>query len=570
MGGSKVEIKARYEAWLNDPLIDEKTKAELKGLEHNSDELADRFFSWLEFGTGGLRGKIGAGTNRMNVYTVRLATQALANMLHEQKLAHQGVAIAYDSRNMSREFAETAAQVLVGNEIPVFIFSAIAPTPLLSFAVRHHQTGAGLVITASHNPPEYNGYKAYNSRGIQMLPDEAALISQQMASLTLEDVKWLTNAEESSLWHEIGDETITAYYDRVLEIAPEIDPGDLRVLYTPLHGTGGRFVPEILERAGFKRVKTVAAQMVPDGSFPTVSQPNPEEAGAFALAMEEAQAEPCDLILATDPDADRVGVAVWEKDNWQLLNGNQVGILLADFILSRMAPEELKGAVLVKTIVTTEMILPIAKKYNVEVYNTLTGFKYIGSLMDQLPEEGKHFVFGFEESYGYLAGTAVRDKDAVLTSLLVAQMAALYKKEGKTLVQRLHELMEEHGFYYESLVSYAFSGSAEAQRAREFIADLREKPLREIGGEAVEVVRDYKKSVELNLADGTQKPINLPMEDVIQWLTKDGSKITVRPSGTEPKMKLYFGVCTDSVESAKERLRVLEKAFDGLIKQRLQ
>jgi phosphoglucomutase len=560
-----VDALAVYQAWLNDPLIDEATKAELHQLRDNQVELADRFFGWLEFGTGGMRGKIGAGTNRMNVYTVRLATQALANTLLAKGNHTKGVAIAYDSRRMSKEFAETAAQVLVGNGIPVYLFTEIAPTPLLSFAVRHHGTAAGLVITASHNPPEYNGYKAYNSRGVQMLPEEASQISQQMKSLSLEAVQLADDPANSPLWHEIGEETISAYYEAALSCTPAVDPGDLNLLYTPLHGTGARFVPEMLARAGFRNVRTAQAQMVPDGSFPTLPLPNPEEQDAFALSMELAKADPCDLILATDPDADRVGVAVWDGEKWHLLNGNQVGVLLTDFLLANMSPAERDGGVIVKTIVTTEMVVPIAQKYGVEVTNTLTGFKYIGELMDELPKAGKHFIFGFEESYGYLAGTAVRDKDAVLTSVLVAKMAAHYKRQGKSLVHRLDELMAEHGCYLEGLRSYSFSGSVEAQRAREFIAQLREEPLREIAGEQVEIVRDYGRSVQINLVQGGSKPIDLPKEDVIQWLTDKESKITIRPSGTEPKMKLYLGVKAGSASAGRKRLGTLESAFDALI-----
>lgn len=560
-----MEIQARYEAWLSDPLIDAVTKEELRQLDGQTAELADRFIGWLEFGTGGMRGKIGAGTNRINVYTVRLATQALAIILQEKGLAERGAAIAYDSRRMSREFAHAAAEVFVGNGIPVYVFGTIAPTPILSFAVRYHGTGAGLVITASHNPPEYNGYKAYNAQGVQMLPHEAVEISEKMSTLSLADVKIAEQAQASPLWHDLGEETTQAYFEALLKLVPPIEPGDISVLYTPLHGTGGQYVPEILRRAGFRHVLTVDEQMQPNGSFPTVALPNPEEKGAFALAMQKAQEQPCDLILATDPDADRVGIAVRHEGDWHLLNGNQVGVLLAEFILSRMTDESRRGGVVVKTIVTTEMIQPIAEKYGVEVVNTLTGFKYIGHLIDELPKEGKHFIFGFEESYGYLAGEIVRDKDAVLASLLVAQMAAFYKNQGRTLVQQLRKLMDEYGYYQESLRSYSFSGTTEAQRAREFIAQLRREPLREIAGEKVVIVRDYGTRIEYDLVAGAQRPIDLPEEDVLQWVTEQGSRVTLRPSGTEPKMKLYLGVRGRSLADSQERLAALEKAFDQLV-----
>ncbi|MCK9526977.1 MAG: phospho-sugar mutase, partial [Limnochordia bacterium] len=408
-----MEARMRYDLWLQDPLIDKETKNELRELAHNQAEIEDRFFKWLGFGTGGLRGRVGAGSNRMNIYTVRLVTQALANHLRAQGKTG-GVAIAHDSRHMSREFTEAAASVLVANQIAVYLFPAVAPTPLLSYAVRHYGASAGIVITASHNPREYNGYKAYNEHGNQMLTEEALSISTEMANLGLESVLVDNQAQKNPLWHWIGEDVIESYYARLLDIAPAVDgTKKLRVLYTPLHGTGGRFVPEILQMAGFSKVSTVEEQMAPDGGFPTVRYPNPEDPESFNLAFAQAKVDPCDLIIATDPDADRMGVAVHHNGGWILLNGNQVGVLLADFLLSKLEADQAKRSVVIKTIVTTEMVRPIAKKYGAEVRDTLTGFKYIGTLMDRLPAENREFLFGFEESYGYLAGMAVRDKDAV-------------------------------------------------------------------------------------------------------------------------------------------------------------
>ncbi len=566
-----MDSRQRFTAWLEHPLIDSETKDELRRIAHDPTEVEDRFFKLLEFGTGGLRGKIGAGMNRMNVYTVSLATQALADVLKRQGQAHAGVAIAYDSRHMSREFAETAAGVLVGNGIPVYVFKELAPTPLLSFAVRYYKAGAGLVITASHNPPEYNGYKVYDYKGNQLLTDGALAVSRQMSELSLEDVNTARDAQTSSLWTDLGEEVIQEYYKAVAQIAPFSGAdSDLRILYTPLHGTGGRFVPDVLHNAGFKYVKTVEEQMVPDSSFPTVRFPNPEEAASFKLAFRYGEKESFDIILATDPDADRVGTAVWDDGEWVLLNGNQVGVLLADYILQRLPDSIRKKAVVIKTIVTSEMIEPIAEKYGVEVMNTLTGFKYIGALIDVLEAQGKQFVLGFEESYGYLAGTAVRDKDAVLASLLIAQVAAFYKERGLTLVRRLDQLMQEHGYYLEGLRSYSFGSSMEAQRAKEFIAELRTTPIATIADERVVSVLDYGKSTRLDLDTGKTSTIDLPAEDVLQWITAQNSRVTLRPSGTEPKMKLYYGVRADTREEAEKRLKDIEQAFDAMVRRGLK
>lgn len=565
-----VDATKRYQAWLENPLIDAKTKLELRELADNQGEIEDRFFKWLEFGTGGLRGTIGAGSNRMNIYTVRLVTQALANCLEEQKKASGGVAIAYDSRRMSKEFAQAAAGVLVANGIPVYVFPEVAPTPLLSFAVRHLSATAGIVITASHNPPQYNGYKVYNEQGNQVLPYEAFSISSEMTRLGLDDVKLDANPEGNLLFQWIGQEVIDAYYTNLLAIAPQVEPGKLRILYTPLHGSGGRFVPEILQRAGFTNVVTVPEQQKPDGDFPTVNSPNPEDPEAFRLAFEKAAGDNFHLIIATDPDADRMGVAVKQGSEWVLLNGNQVGILLSDFLLSHLSPDRQRRATILKTIVTTEMVHPIAAKFGAEVRNTLTGFKYIGSLIDKLPPDKKEFAFGFEESFGYLAGTHVRDKDAVQASLFIALLAAFYQQGGLTLVDRLEELFLEHGYYLQEQVSYTFSTSLEAERSRQFIGELQKNPLSVIGTEAVVEVLDYEASIHKDLRTQTKTAIHLPKEGVLQLITEAGSKVTLRPSGTEPKMKLYLEVKDTSRSGAEQRLIELKTAVDQLIKANLE
>ena len=565
-----MEARMRYDLWLQDPLIDKETKNELRELAHNQAEIEDRFFKWLGFGTGGLRGRVGAGSNRMNIYTVRLVTQALANHLRAQGKTG-GVAIAHDSRHMSREFTEAAASVLVANQIAVYLFPAVAPTPLLSYAVRHYGASAGIVITASHNPREYNGYKAYNEHGNQMLTEEALSISTEMANLGLESVLVDNQAQKNPLWHWIGEDVIESYYARLLDIAPAVDgTKKLRVLYTPLHGTGGRFVPEILQMAGFSKVSTVEEQMAPDGGFPTVRYPNPEDPESFNLAFAQAKVDPCDLIIATDPDADRMGVAVHHNGGWILLNGNQVGVLLADFLLSKLEADQAKRSVVIKTIVTTEMVRPIAKKYGAEVRDTLTGFKYIGTLMDRLPDENLEFIFGFEESYGYLAGMAVRDKDAVLASLLIAQVAAFYQGQGVTLVDRFEELLAEHGYYLQDLVSYSFATSLEAGRSREFIKRLETEPIKAIGAEQVVEVLNYGTSSRLDLRTQEETAIALPKEGVLQWITAEGSKVTLRSSGTEPKMKLYLEVQGTGRQDAQERLRRIKEAFHELVQSGLE
>lgn len=565
-----MDAMASYQAWLNNPLIDEDTKTELRGLAENPREIEDRFYKWLEFGTGGLRGTMGAGTNRVNIYTIRLATQALAAVLKAEG-RDKGVVIAYDSRRRSREFAQAAAGVLVANGLPVYLFPEVAPTPLLSFAVRHLEAAAGLVITASHNPPEYNGYKVYNEAGGQILSAEAAKISSRLARLRLEEVQFAPDPLEHPLLSLVGDEVVEAYYHAVLSSVPPLEhSGELGVLYTPLHGTGGRYVPEVLRRAGFRRVAVVPEQLKPDGDFPTVTSPNPEDGEAFALAFQQAAGKGCDLIIATDPDADRMGVAVRQGESWVLLNGNQMGVLLADYLLSRLEPPKLQGGVVVKTIVTTEMILPLARRWGVEVLNTLTGFKYIGALMDRLPPAGKQFIFGFEESYGYLAGTYARDKDAVVASLLAAQAAAFYAQRGLSLAQRLEELFTAYGCYLQDVASYSFATSLEAERARLFVQRLREKPLTTLAGEAVLEIRDYGRGVRWELATGREAPLDLPREDVLQWITEKGSKVSLRPSGTEPKMKLYLEVQGRSRGEAEERLFKLKVACHQLIVQGLE
>lgn len=567
-----MDANKRYQAWLEDQQVDETTKQELLELEGQDNEIYERFYKQLQFGTGGLRGKLGAGPNRMNLYTVRLATQALANVLNANGQGDNGVALACDSRRLSQEFVQAAAAVLVENRIPVYVFREITPTPLLSFAVRQCQAGAGIMVTASHNPPEYNGYKVYQSDGGQILSDIAQQISEVMEELALADVTYSENPVEHPLWTWVDEDLYTEYYQQLKALCPgrEMQDLSLRVLYTPLHGTGGKFVPRALKEAGFTQVDCVLEQLSPDENFPTVKLPNPEEADAFRLAFSQAGNGNYDVIMATDPDGDRVGVALLKDQGYALLNGNQIGILLTDYLLQTVPVDQRANCVVITTIVTTEMIKPIVRKFGVELIQTLTGFKYIADQMGILEQKNKRFLFGFEESYGYLAGNFVRDKDAVMASLLVTQMAAYYKSKGISLLQRLDQLMEEHGFYFERLRSYAFHSSVEAEKANRFIEDLRQQSFTTIAGLPIRIFRDYLQGIESDLIDNTQTPILLPREDVLQWETTAGDRITLRPSGTEPKMKLYVGAVSKNQTETEVKLAKLEAAFTELVTKGLE
>ena len=556
----------RFHSWMNDEKIDEETKNELQSIRANDEEVYDRFYKTLEFGTGGLRGKIGAGANRLNIYTIRLASQAFANVLIKKGRSSQGVVIAYDSRNWSREFAHEAAKVMIGNGIPVHIFDDIAPTPMLSFAVRHIGAGAGIMITASHNPPEYNGFKAFDEKGVQLLDDLALAVSDQMKTLSLSDVRVESQPDVHPLWHVLGEETYQAYFQAVNELEV-ISAGEkeIKILYTPLHGTGRNLVPRLLELARFVNVDCVEEQMIADGNFPTVTSPNPEDAESFSLAFKKAKDGIYDLILATDPDGDRVGIAVWNGERYVLLSGNQVGVLLTDYLLTIKAKEDLSDSVVIKTVVSTEMIEPIAKKYGVSVENTLIGFKYIGDRIGRLEQEGKRFLFGFEESYGYLAGTFIRDKDAVLACLLIAEMANFYKNNGLNLEERIYELFEEHGYYLETLRSFNFGSSSESEKSKNILAYLLERSLTEIAGKKIRFVRNFAVGEEHDLLTDQVRRMDFPRENIVQWETVEGDRITLRPSGTEPKMKRYVGVVATEQSEAESKLVAFEEHIDSLV-----
>jgi len=541
-------ILQKANVWLTGN-YDADVKKEIQTLINNKayTELTDSFYRDLEFGTGGLRGIMGPGSNRINKYTIGAATQGLANYL---KKTYPGekvkVAIAHDSRNNADLFSRITAEVFSANDIYVYFFKALRPTPELSFAVRHLGCKSGVMLTASHNPKEYNGYKAYGADGGQFVsPHDKAVMDEVAAISSVDDIKF-TRVDANI--EEIGEEIDELYLDAItkLSVSPEAikRQKDLKIVYSPIHGTGITLTPQALKRFGFENVILVEEQITPDGNFPTVIYPNPEEKEALTLALKKAQEMDADLVLATDPDADRVGIAVKNTDNeFILLNGNQTGTMLINYLLT--AWEE-KGKLtgneyIVKTIVTTNLIDAIAKAKNVTCYNTLTGFKYIGELMTQF--EGKQtFIGGGEESYGYLIGELVRDKDAIISSAFIAEMTAYYKDKGSSLFEALIDTYVQYGFYKEKLISLTKKGKTGAEEIKEMMETFRSNPPATLGGSKVATLKDYEKGIETDLLTNTTKKIKLPTSDVLQFITEDGTIVSARPSGTEPKIKFYCSV----------------------------
>ncbi|RCW44840.1 phospho-sugar mutase [Paenibacillus prosopidis] len=558
-------VIAKYEAWLNDPIIDAATKEELRGIAGQEKEITDRFYRDLEFGTGGLRGVMGAGTNRLNAYTVGKATQGLANWLLSGATAdgtRPSVVIAHDSRNHSPEFALDSALVLAGNGITTYLFSALRPTPQLSYAVRALNASSGIVITASHNPPEYNGYKAYGADGCQLIPEEAEQVITSIGQVTgFDEVKRISReeAEAQGLLRWLGEEADQQYIDTV--VAQSLNADLLKdgigekfsVVFTPLHGTGNMPIREVLKQVGFSNVHIVPEQEQPDGYFSTVKSPNPEEREAFTLAIQLGQQVDADIIIGTDPDADRMGAVVKNNEGeYVVLTGNQSGALMVHYVLSQLKERGQlpDNGVVIKTIVTSELGADIARSYGAAVENTLTGFKYIGEKMTQYEQTGEHsFLFGYEESYGYLTGTYARDKDAIVAALLICEAAAYYSSQGKTLYDVLQELYAKFGFYLEALESRTLKGLDGVQKIAAIMNDWRQNPPVEIGGVKVESVLDYGKG-----HDG------LRPENVLKYLLEDGSWFCLRPSGTEPKIKVYFGVKGESNDTAAAALQTLRTA----------
>ncbi len=567
-------IEERVALWLNDD-YDADTKAQIKDyLQNNPDELTEAFYRDLEFGTGGLRGIMGVGTNRMNKYTVGAATQGLANYLKQQFPNQEiSVAIAFDSRNNSAYFADITADVLSANGITCHLFPELRPTPVLSFAVRHLHCQSGVMVTASHNPKEYNGYKVYWNDGGQLVPPhDKNVIAEVNKIKSLHDTKWQRNPDKV---HIIDSSLDEAYLKLVhgLSLHPEAIAAQkqLKIIYTPLHGTGITMVPKALKMYGFENISIVKEQAVSDGNFPTVKSPNPEEKSALIMSIAQAEAEKADLVLATDPDADRVGIAVRNfKGEMILLNGNMTGSLLVHYLLSQWkALNKLDGKqFVVKTIVTTELIKRMADAYQVPCYDVLTGFKYIAEKIKE--NEGKTtFIGGGEESYGYLAGDFVRDKDAVIACCLIAEMTAFYANQGKSLYQMLLEIYHEYGFYKEDLLSLTKQGKSGAEEIAAMMVNYRNNPPKEIGGQKVVLMKDIQAGIAYHLDKGTQETIALPKSNVLQFFTADGSKITVRPSGTEPKIKFYFGVVGQlpDIQQYDEANAAMQAKIKGIIEE---
>lgn len=566
-------VKERAEKWLKGN-IDADTKKEVQQLLDNDQTgLIDAFYRDLEFGTAGLRGIMGAGTNRMNKYTVGMATQGLANYLkiNFKSLSEIKVVIAHDCRNNGRMFSETAAKIFAANGIKALLFESLRPTPELSFATRYYGCQAGIVLTASHNPKEYNGYKVFWEDGAQIIdPHDANIIDEVNKITDVDMVKWDGTA---NLIQSIGKEVDEVYLDKVktLSLSPDAVQKyhDIKIVYTPIHGTGVHLIPASLKRYGFTQIYNIPEQDITDGNFPTVKSPNPENAEALSMAVKKAKETDADLVMASDPDADRVGIAVKnDKGEWILLNGNQTGAILVYYLITRWKEtNKITGKeFVVKTIVTTDLITEIAHKNGVESFECLTGFKYIADVIRK--NEGiKQFIGGGEESYGYLAGDFVRDKDAVIACSLIAECAAWAKSRGKSMFDILLELYEKYGFYKEGVVNIDKKGKSGAEEILQMMADYRANPLKEIAGSKVVTMKDLKSMELLDVVSGKKSKIDLPSSNVLQFITESGTKISVRPSGTEPKIKFYFSVKVP-LKSAKEfheTEKIADKQIEAII-----
>jgi phosphoglucomutase len=561
-------IAQKVQTWL-DGNYDEEVKNNIRELQQsNKDELADAFYRNLEFGTGGLRGIMGIGTNRMNRYTVGMATQGYANYLKQSFPGEEvKVAIAHDCRNNSRFFAETAANVFAANGIKVYLFEELRPTPELSYAIRHYKCHGGVVCTASHNPKEYNGYKAYWNDGGQLVPPHDKNVIAEVEKInSVDEVKW-SGGEQNII--PISKEIDSAYIDMLksLSVYPEVirEQSDLKIVYTSIHGTGITLVPQVLQEFGFNNVHVVEEQATPDGNFSTVVYPNPEESEAMSIGLKKAQELDADILLGTDPDADRVGIGV--KDNegkWVLLNGNQTAVLAFNYMIESRKEKGLAkpNDMVVKTIVTTDMIDVIAEKNGVKCYNVLTGFKWIAELIKE--KEGKeNYIIGGEESYGLMIGSQIRDKDAISAVALICEMAAYEKQKGRTLYQKLVDLYVQHGCYKEHLISITKKGMNGQQEIAQMMESYRSNPPKTLAGMEVSQLLDYQQQVATNLKTGSKSPIQLPKSNVLQFLLEDGSKASARPSGTEPKIKFYFSV--NAPLASADQYEQVEKELDEKI-----
>ena len=555
------DIHALYKLWCEKAVADKDLLPELQAIEGNDEEILDRFYKNLEFGTAGLRGVIGAGTNRMNLYTVNQATQGLADYLNAD-FENPSIAIAYDSRIKSDVFARSAAAVLAANGVKVYLYPELVPTPMLSFAVRQLHTSSGIIITASHNPSKYNGYKCYDSRGYQMTDAAAAKTYAYIQKVDMFDgvrtMDFEAAVQQGKISY-IGEDMFENFYCEVLkaQVHPQATKdSDLSVIYTPLNGAGNRPVREILKRIGVQDVTVVPEQEKPDGNFPTCPFPNPEIREAFACAMELAKTKPADLLLATDPDSDRVGIAVLKDGEYKLMTGNETGAMLTEYVLSTLQEQGKlpKDPIVVKTIVTSPLIAKIAAQYGAETKDLLTGFKYIGELITDLESRGEadRYMIGMEESYGYLRGTHARDKDAVVASMLICEMAAHYKKQGISLYDFMQSIYKKYGMYLSSLLNFGFEGASGMEKMTELMENLRKNPLKAFAGKKVLAIADYKLQVQKDLTTGEETKLTLPSSNVLAYPLEGDSKVIVRPSGTEPKIKVYLTATEDSLEKAQK------------------
>ena len=569
----------QYNDWLNNPYFDEATKSELKALEGNDKEIEERFYRELEFGTGGLRGILGAGTNRMNVYTVRKASQGLANFIKKEGGEQKGVAIAFDSRRMSPEFADEAALCLAANGIKAYVFESLRPTPELSFALRELGCIAGIVVTASHNPPEYNGYKVYWEDGAQITaPKDKDIIAEVGKVKDYNEVKTMDKEEAKkaglyeTIGQEIDDKYIAALKKQVVnpDVIKEIGK-DLKIVYTPLHGTGNLPARRVLKELGFENVYVVPEQELPDGNFPTVGYPNPEDPKAFALALALAKEKDADIVLATDPDADRLGVYAKDSKTGEYMSftGNMSGMLICEYLLSQKKEKGIlsKNGAVIKTIVTTNMCDEVAKAYDMKLIEVLTGFKFIGEQIKLFEQQNTyHYEFGFEESYGCLVGTHARDKDAIVAVMCLCEAAAFYKKQGLTLWDQMIRIFDKYGYFREGLESVTLKGMEGVAKIQEMLENLRANLPKQLGQYKVLAIRDYDKDTITDMATGEVKPTGLPKSNVLYFDLEDSAWFCARPSGTEPKIKFYMGVKGNSFENANELLEGLREAVLELFK----
>lgn len=575
-----MSYKAKYREWLVSDYFDTETKAELESIEDDEEEIEDRFYKDLTFGTGGMRGKIGAGTNRVNKYTIRKTTQGFANYIinYMEDGRERGVVIAYDSRHKSPEFARETALVLNGNGIKTYIFDELRSTPELSFAVRELDAAGGVMITASHNPPEYNGYKVYGQDGCQAVPEKAHKIIAEIDEIddfSLINCSDKEAAEKDGLYNIISKDIDDRYISELKKVVPDKElaaqkGGDLDLIYSPLHGTGNKPVRRFLAELGFENLEVVEEQAVPDSDFSTVESPNPEEDSAYEMAVElaEKKEKKPDLIFSTDPDCDRMGLLVRDEGQYRSLNGNEIGVLMSDYLLHKLKEDDKlpEKGVIIKTIVTTEMVRKIARDYGVEVIDVLTGFKFIGEKITEFEEDDREFIFGFEESYGYLVGSYARDKDAVIASGLAALMALYYRKKGLNLYDRLRELREEYGYYMEDLKAIRLEGKVGQEKINGAIENLRNDRPKELIGRIVTVFKDYREGKKVNCSDGSESELDLPESNVLQFLLEDETLITIRPSGTEPKLKLYYAVRGKSRSEAEKKLKEIVNSFTDQVK----